>query len=88
MVSFFFSVCLGFRLDQETPCSLPVSLQLSERKETPPEMLSFGWQRATILGSFFNGVFLLALGLSIFLQSIERFVSLERKWSSISSTMI
>ncbi|KAI6425813.1 hypothetical protein MCOR03_006929 [Pyricularia oryzae] len=54
-----------------------VAIMLSERKETPPEMLSFGWQRATILGSFFNGVFLLALGLSIFLQSIERFVSLE-----------
>ncbi|TLD23865.1 hypothetical protein PspLS_06804 [Pyricularia sp. CBS 133598] len=50
---------------------------LSEQKKTPPEMLSFGWQRATILGSFFNGVFLLALGLSIFLQSIERFISLE-----------
>ncbi|TLS27651.1 hypothetical protein PpBr36_04646 [Pyricularia pennisetigena] len=55
-----------------------VAVVLSEQKETPPEMLSFGWQRATILGSFFNGVFLLALGLSIFLHSIERFVSPER----------
>jgi zinc transporter 1 len=31
----------------------------------------------TITGAFFNGVFLLALALSIFLQSIERFVHLE-----------
>lgn len=30
-----------------------------------------------MLGAFFNGVFLLALGLSIFLQSIERFISLQ-----------
>lgn len=28
-------------------------------------------------GAFFNGVFLLALALSIFLQSIERFVNVE-----------
>lgn len=42
-------------------------------------MLSFGWQRASLLGSFFNGVFLLALGVSIFLQSIERLISLERE---------
>jgi Co/Zn/Cd efflux system component len=28
-------------------------------------------------GAFFNGVFLLALALSIFLQSIERFVHIE-----------
>ncbi|KAH6722280.1 zinc transporter 1 [Leptodontidium sp. MPI-SDFR-AT-0119] len=47
-------------------------------KEKTPKGLSFGWQRAQLLGAFFNGVFLLALGVSIFLQSIERFVSLER----------
>ena len=40
--------------------------------------LSFGWQRAQLLGGFFNGVFLLALGVSIFLQSIERFINLQR----------
>lgn len=39
--------------------------------------MTFGWQRATLLGAFFNGVFLLALGVSIFLQSIERFVSVQ-----------
>jgi zinc transporter 1 len=40
--------------------------------------LSFGWQRAQLLGAFFNGVFLLALGVSIFLQSIERFINMQR----------
>jgi len=48
----------------------------AERDDAPPS-LSFGWQRATLLGAFFNGVFLLALGVSIFLQAIERFVSLQ-----------
>ncbi|KAH8915490.1 hypothetical protein BT69DRAFT_1271636 [Atractiella rhizophila] len=42
-----------------------------------PAHYSFGYQRATLLGGFFNGVFLLALGLSVLLQSIERFVELE-----------
>ncbi|KAJ0118049.1 cation diffusion facilitator family metal ion [Diaporthe amygdali] len=50
---------------------------ISERARSPRE-LSFGWQRARLLGAFFNGVFLLALGISIFLQSIERFISIER----------
>ncbi|KAH8692276.1 putative cation diffusion facilitator family metal ion transporter [Talaromyces proteolyticus] len=54
-----------------------VALQISSRKDTPKE-LSFGWSRAQLLGAFFNGVFLLALGVSIFLQSIERFISLQR----------
>ncbi|KAG9513241.1 zinc transporter 1, partial [Aureobasidium melanogenum] len=43
-----------------------------------PQALSYGWQRAQLLGAFFNGVFLLALGVSIFLQSVERFVSLQK----------
>ncbi|KAI0848024.1 putative cation diffusion facilitator family metal ion transporter [Daldinia vernicosa] len=49
---------------------------ISERA-TSPDNFSFGWARAQLLGAFFNGVFLLALGVSIFLQSIERFISLE-----------
>ena len=53
-----------------------VALKISERSSSPKE-LSFGWQRANLLGAFFNGVFLLALGVSILLQSIERFVSLQ-----------
>jgi solute carrier family 30 (zinc transporter), member 1 len=30
-----------------------------------------------LLGAFFNGVFLLALGISILLQSIERFIAVQ-----------
>ncbi|KOC08198.1 cation diffusion facilitator family metal ion transporter [Aspergillus flavus] len=50
------------------------AVKISSKKESPKD-LSFGWQRARLLGAFFNGVFLLALGVSIFLQSIERFIS-------------
>ncbi|KAL5120731.1 hypothetical protein ACEQ8H_001210 [Pleosporales sp. CAS-2024a] len=53
-----------------------VAVQVTERK-TSPQDLSFGWARASLLGAFFNGAFLLALGLSIALQSIERFISIE-----------
>ncbi|KAI1799050.1 putative cation diffusion facilitator family metal ion transporter [Daldinia bambusicola] len=49
---------------------------ISERAASP-DNFSFGWARAQLLGAFFNGVFLLALGVSIFLQSIERFISVE-----------
>ncbi|WVQ75621.1 hypothetical protein IAR50_005250 [Cryptococcus sp. DSM 104548] len=38
---------------------------------------SYGWQRAEILGALINGVFLVAISVSIALQSIERFVSPE-----------
>ena len=31
------------------------------------------------MGAFFNGVFLLALGMSVLLQSIERFIAIQRK---------
>ncbi|KAJ4290543.1 hypothetical protein N0V90_010760 [Kalmusia sp. IMI 367209] len=53
-----------------------VAVHMQERKDAPAA-LSFGWARASLLGAFFNGVFLLALGLSIFLQSIERFVDIK-----------
>jgi zinc transporter 1 len=53
-----------------------VAVQVTERKTSPPD-LSFGWARASLLGAFFNGSFLLALGISIALQSIERFISIE-----------
>ncbi|KAL2866869.1 putative di-, tri-valent inorganic cation transporter [Aspergillus lucknowensis] len=45
--------------------------------DTSPQGLSFGWQRAQVLGAFFNGSLLFALGISIFLQSIERFITLH-----------
>ncbi|KAF2197989.1 cation efflux protein [Delitschia confertaspora ATCC 74209] len=54
-----------------------VAVQVTERK-TFPQDLSFGWARAQLLGAFFNGAFLLALGLSIALQSVERFISIQR----------
>ncbi|KAH9861423.1 hypothetical protein J1614_011169 [Plenodomus biglobosus] len=54
-----------------------VAVHVTESKN-PPDSLSFGWARAQLLGAFFNGAFLLALGLSIALQSIERFISIER----------
>ncbi|EKM81729.1 hypothetical protein AGABI1DRAFT_70131 [Agaricus bisporus var. burnettii JB137-S8] len=38
---------------------------------------TFAFHRAELVGAFFNGVFLLALAISILLQSIERFVHLE-----------
>lgn len=57
--------------------------QVSERDNAPRD-LPFGWQRATLVGAFFNGVFLLGLGVSIFLQSIERFVAVERAYPFLS----
>ncbi|THV75821.1 hypothetical protein D6D29_08620 [Aureobasidium pullulans] len=54
-----------------------VAVRVSEGDKIP-QALSYGWQRAQLLGAFFNGVFLLALGVSIFLQSVERFVSLQK----------
>ncbi|EWC44745.1 hypothetical protein DRE_06523 [Drechslerella stenobrocha 248] len=53
-----------------------VAFKISEKSESPKE-LCFGWQRANLLGAFFNGVFLLALAVSIFLQSVERFISIK-----------
>ncbi|KAF3387427.1 Zinc/cadmium resistance protein [Penicillium rolfsii] len=50
---------------------------VSEKGHSPQD-LSFGWQRAQLLGAFSNGILLFALGISIFLQSIERFISLQR----------
>lgn len=35
---------------------------------------TYGWQRAEILGALINGVFLVALCLSIFLEAVQRFV--------------
>ncbi|KAI5846864.1 cation efflux protein [Tricharina praecox] len=34
---------------------------------------TYGWQRAEVLGALINGVFLLALCLSIFLEAVQRF---------------
>ena len=46
-----------------------------EKDDRPRQGFSFGWQRAEILGAAFNGVFLLALGVSVILQSVDRFIN-------------
>jgi len=38
---------------------------------------TYAFHRAELVGAFFNGVFLLALALSIFLQSLERLIQIE-----------
>ncbi|KAJ5114383.1 hypothetical protein NUU61_000142 [Penicillium alfredii] len=42
--------------------------------ETSSKMYTYGWQRAETLGALVNGVFLVALCLSIFLEAIQRLV--------------
>ncbi|WKT45973.1 Cation efflux protein [Fusarium oxysporum f. sp. vasinfectum] len=53
-----------------------MALMLQEHTKPAPQGYTYGWHRATILGAFFNGVFLLALGISILVQAVERFVHL------------
>ncbi|KAH9811742.1 cation efflux protein [Melampsora americana] len=55
-------------------CSLLVALyaiNLASRSKRSEEY-SYGWQRAEILGALVNGVFLVALCFSIFLEAIQR----------------
>lgn len=42
--------------------------------KTSSKMYTYGWQRAETLGALVNGVFLVALCVSIFLEAIQRFV--------------
>ncbi|KAJ3509256.1 hypothetical protein NM208_g15693 [Fusarium decemcellulare] len=51
--------------------------QMQERDRPAPQKFTFGYQRATLLGAFFNGVFLLALSVSILVQAIERFTDIS-----------
>ncbi|GAM85997.1 hypothetical protein ANO11243_040070 [Dothideomycetidae sp. 11243] len=44
------------------------------QQRTSSKMYTYGWQRAETLGALVNGVFLVALCLSIFLEAIQRFV--------------
>ncbi|GAA5851535.1 hypothetical protein JCM5353_005904 [Sporobolomyces roseus] len=58
-------------------CSLIVALQalkLAESTEASAK-LSYGWQRAEVLGALINGVFLLALCFSIGMEAIARFIN-------------
>ncbi|KAI5780650.1 cation efflux protein [Peziza echinospora] len=47
------------------------AIKLSKQKST--SNYTYGWQRAEVLGALVNGVFLLALCMSIFLEAIQRF---------------
>ncbi|KAL8803413.1 MAG: hypothetical protein Q9182_003211 [Xanthomendoza sp. 2 TL-2023] len=44
------------------------------KEKSSSDMYTYGWQRAETLGALVNGVFLVALCLSIFLEAIQRFV--------------
>ncbi|KAI7897543.1 cation efflux protein [Cokeromyces recurvatus] len=52
------------------------AIKLAKKTQYDPKY-SYGWQRAEILGALVNGVFLLALCFTIFIDSIERFISPE-----------
>ncbi|KAG0324236.1 hypothetical protein BG000_002295 [Podila horticola] len=52
------------------------AIRLASKTEWQPT-LSYGWQRAELLGALYNGVFLLALCFTIFLDAIERFFKPE-----------
>ncbi|KAG0344153.1 hypothetical protein BG004_004688 [Podila humilis] len=52
------------------------AIRLAARTEWQPT-LSYGWQRAELLGALYNGVFLLALCFTILLDAIERFFKPE-----------
>ncbi|KAI9687185.1 MAG: hypothetical protein M1820_010511 [Bogoriella megaspora] len=49
------------------------AVKISTQKKDP-ERFTYGWQRAETIGALINGVFLVALCLSIFLEAIQRFV--------------
>lgn len=46
-------------------------------KRSSSRTYTYGWQRAETLGALINGVFLVALCFTIFLEAIQRFVDLE-----------
>ena len=50
------------------------AIKLASQTEVKNARLSFGWQRAEVLGALINGVFLLAVCFSIFLEAIQRFI--------------
>lgn len=75
---------IGDRLNDV--CSLIVALQalkLAESSEASAK-LSYGWQRAEVLGALINGVFLLALCFSIGMEAIARFINYTGKAPALS----
>jgi zinc transporter 1 len=68
----------AIKVSREPPCgcyaAYPIfALQLSA--SAADSRYSYGWHRAEILAALINGVFLLALCFSIFLEALERFIS-------------
>ena len=53
-----------------------LNIQLTARSSTSP-LYTYGWHRAEILAALINGVFLLALCFSIFLEAIQRFFDIR-----------
>lgn len=58
-------------------------MQLSKKESTNDPRYSYGWQRAEILGALVNGVFLLALCFSIFMEAIERLVNVQGEYMRV-----
>lgn len=54
-----------------------IAFHLADRKKGVPLNYSYGFQRAPVIGAFFNGAFLAGLGFSIVLQAIERLIKPE-----------
>ncbi|KTW30762.1 hypothetical protein T552_00474 [Pneumocystis carinii B80] len=52
------------------------AIKLSLNK-SPSAKYTYGWQRAEVLGALINGIFLMALCLSVLLQAIQRFFEKE-----------
>ncbi|KAK9765970.1 Zinc resistance conferring protein [Basidiobolus ranarum] len=48
------------------------AIRLAKRK-TYESHYTYGWQRAEVIGALINGVFLIALCFSIFIEAIQRF---------------
>jgi zinc transporter 1 len=46
-------------------------------KSPETDLLTYGWKRAEILAAFFNGIFLVALSVSIIIHAIQRFIHIE-----------
>ncbi|KIY50607.1 cation efflux protein [Fistulina hepatica ATCC 64428] len=61
------------------------AIKLSSAGVTPDSRYSYGWHRAEILAALINGVFLLALCLSISLEALQRFFSTPGKSLQISN---
>ena len=53
------------------------AIRISKSPET--DLLTYGWKRAEILAAFFNGIFLVALSVSIIIHAIQRFIHIEGK---------